>query len=95
MIDHYDAEQSAIDLVVSRFFSTITNKDGKSAMPHRYFCAEGVIVETCEESPSVCSLADFIAPRHILLIDGELEDFSEEELWERTDISGSVAQRLC
>lgn len=29
MIDSYDAEKLAIDLVVSTFFSTFTHKDGK------------------------------------------------------------------
>lgn len=97
MIDHYDAEKPAIDLVVNSFFSTFNNKDGKSVNLDclaDIFVPGGVVVRTCGELPSVQNLADFIAPRHRLLNNGELEEFSEEELWERTDIFGSVAQRL-
>ncbi len=59
------------------------------------FMPNGVIVKTCGEPPAVFNLADFVAPGDVLLNGGELEDFSEEELWERTDIFGSVAHRLC
>ena len=98
MTDNNKAEKNAIDFVVKRFFSTFSNKDGKSANLQcltDIFVPGGVTVKTCGEPPSVCGVADFIAPRHKLLNDGELEDFSEEELWERTDIFGSIAQRIC
>ncbi len=98
MIDHYDAEKSAIGHVVSSFYSTFNNRDGKSVNLEcltDIFVPGGVVVRTCGDPPSVCNLADFIAPRHRISNNGELEEFSEEELWEKTDIFGSVAQRLC
>lgn len=98
MCDDNEADKLAIDLVVSGFFSAFNNKDGKSVdlqCLNDIFVPGGVTVKTCGEPPSVCSLADFVASRHKLLNDGELDDFSEEELWERTDIFGSIAQRLC
>lgn len=97
MTDHYDTEKLAIDIVVSSFFSTFNNKEGQSVDLEclaDIFLPGGVVVRTCGEPPSVHNLAEFIAPRHRLLNNGELEEFSEEELWERTDIFGSVAQRL-
>lgn len=83
---------------MSRFFSTFNNKNGKQAdldSLAEIFVAGGLIVKTCGESPSVCNLAEFIAPRRALLNGGDLQEFSEEETWERTDIFGGVAQRLC
>ncbi|MGI9202922.1 MAG: DUF4440 domain-containing protein [Woeseiaceae bacterium] len=97
MTGHHDAEKSAIDLVVSRFFSAFTNVNGKCVNLDGLtdiFLAGAVIIKTCGEPISVYSLAEFVAPRKKLLNGGELEGFSEKELWERTDIFGSVAQRL-
>lgn len=98
MTSHHDAEKSAIDLVVSRFFSAFTNVNGRCVNLDGLtdiFLPGAVIIKTCGGPISVYSLAEFIAPRKELLNGGELEEFSEEELWERTGIFGSVAQRLC
>jgi len=98
IIKHYDAEKSDIDHVVKRFFSTFNNVNGISvnlASLTDIFMAGAVIVKTCGETPFVADLPDFIAPRQKLLNDGDLECFSEEELWERTDIFGGIAQRIC
>jgi hypothetical protein len=93
----FDANKRAIDSVVARFFAVFTNKNGKTpnlvelksiCLPH---C---MVVKTCGESPVVYDLSGFIAPRKKLLNDGELVEFSEEELWERTDIFGNIAQRF-
>jgi hypothetical protein len=97
-ISHDDANKAAIDQVVSILFSSFDNRHGKTAdldSLSDIFLPNGVIVKTCGEPPTICNLADFIAPRESLLNGGELEDFSEEEIWERTDIFGSVAQRFC
>jgi hypothetical protein len=98
MIERYDAEKSAIDDVAKKFFSAFTNANGKRVNLDGLtdiFLPGAVIIRTCGEPFSVYSLAEFIAPRKELLTGGELEAFSEEELWEKTDIFGSVAQRLC
>ena len=97
-INNYETEKSAIDQVVNRFFSAFNNKNGRQAdldSLSDIFVADGLIVKTCGGSPSVCNLAEFIAPRRELLNGGDLKNFSEQEVWERTDIFGSVAQRLC
>lgn len=98
MTSHRDAEKFAIDLVVSRFFAAFTNVNGKCVSLDGLsdiFLPGAAIVKTCGERISVAGLAEFIAPREKLLNGGKLEEFFEEELWERTDIFGSVAQRLC
>ena len=98
MIEHYDAEKSAIDHLVSRFFSAFTNVNGTCVNLDGLtdiFLSGAVIIKTCGEPISLDSLAEFIEPRKKLLNGGELEEFSEEELWERTDIFGGIAQRMC
>jgi hypothetical protein len=97
-ISHDDTNKAAIDQIVSTLFSSFNNRNGKLADLNSLsdiFLPNGAIVKTCGEPPTVLNLADFVAPRDILLNGGELEDFSEEEIWERTDIFGSVAQRFC
>ena len=83
---------------MSRFLSAFTNVNGKRVSLDglsEIFLPGAVIVKTCGEPISIDSLAEFIAPREKLLNGGRLEEFFEEELWERTDVFGSVAQRLC
>jgi len=69
----------------------LANLDGLTDI----FMPNGVIVKTCGEPPAVFDVTEFVSSRDALLNRGELEDFSEEEIWERTDIFGSVAQRFC
>jgi hypothetical protein len=90
-------DKVAIDQLATRFYSLFTNRDGASpnvAGIHDLFIAEGVIVKTCGELPVVYDLKGFIEPRERLLRDGELAEFGEEEVWERTSIMGYVAQRF-
>jgi len=97
-ISHDDANKAAIDQVVSTLFSSFNNRHGNLADLDRLseiFLPNGVIVKTCGEPPTVFNLVDFVAPRELLLNGGDLKDFSEEEIWERTDIFGGVAQRFC
>lgn len=93
-----DADKTAIDRVVSCLFACFDNKGGKIAnlggLPD-IFMPDGVVVKTCGEPPAALNLAEFVAPRDALLNGGDLVDFSEQELWEKTDVFGSVAHRLC
>ena len=98
MSNRYDTEKLAIDGVVNRFFSAFNNKNGRSAdlgSLADIFMEGAVIIKTCGSPISVHSLTEFMMPRRKLLNGGQLEEFSEEELWERTDIFGNVAQRFC
>lgn len=90
-------DKAAIDQLTKRFYSLFTNRDGTApnvAGIHELFIAEGVIVKTCGELPVVYDLEGFIEPRELLLRDGELVEFEEEEVRERTLIMGYVAQRF-
>jgi hypothetical protein len=90
-------DKAAIDGVVRRFYSLFTNRNGtlpNLAAIHELFIRDGVIVKTCGEIPVVYDLAGFIEPRERLLRDGELLEFEEEEVRERTSIMGYVAQRF-
>ncbi|MDQ6931163.1 MAG: DUF4440 domain-containing protein [Candidatus Eremiobacteraeota bacterium] len=90
-------DKAAIDRVTKCFYSLFTNRGGTAANVARInelFIAKGVIVKTCGELPVVYDLNGFIEPRERLLRDGELVEFEEEEVRERTSIMGYVAQRL-
>jgi len=91
------SDKKAIDNLTRQFFSIFTNRDG--AVPgfgiiNDLFIPEGLIVKAFGPSPEVCSLDDFIEPRRVMLTDGTLTDFAEEETDEVTRILGNVAQRL-
>ena len=92
------AEKRAIDTVVSQFFAAFNNVDNKEvdlSNLRALFVPGAVIVKICGSPPVVYSLDEFIAPRQKLLVDGELVNFSEAEMWGDTIIFGSIAQRFC
>ncbi|MER7500552.1 GNAT family protein [Nonomuraea pusilla] len=90
-------DKGEIDALTSAFFGLFANADG--ARPdcfgvHRLFVPGGIVVQGGPR-PQVYDLDGFAEPRQRLLTSGELTGFAEEETWERTDIFGDVAQRLC
>lgn len=98
MPDDQESEKRQIDDVTRQLFASFDNRGGKAVRLenlHGLFVPECVIVKTCGTSPTVYSLAEFIEPRQKLLNGGQLLEFSEEEIWERTAIFGNIAQRLC
>jgi hypothetical protein len=97
-IGNHVSAKAAIDQVVSTFFSAFNNKDNHVAdleCLNEIFTINGCLSKTCGEPVSTSTLVDFVAARHLLLNGGYLQQFSEREIWERTDIFGSVAHRLC
>lgn len=90
-------DKAVIDQLTTRFYALFTTRNGTSAKVeqiHELFIPEGVIVKTCGEVPVVYDLQGFVEPRVRLLRNGELIEFEEHELRERTSIMGYVAQRL-
>lgn len=90
--------KALLDGLVIRFFSLFTNTDGR--MPdlqaiHELVIPEGIIIKNVGGKTEIFSVTSFIEPRQKILTDGTLTDFREEEISETTDISGSVAHRLC
>jgi hypothetical protein len=90
-------DKAAIDDLTKRFYGLFTNRGGIApnvAGIYELFIPEGTIVKTCGDVPVVYDLAGFVEPRERLLRDGELVEFEEYEVRERTSIMGNVAQRF-
>ncbi len=90
-------DKAEIDEITKRFYALFTNREGivpNVAGIHELFITEGLIVKTCGNRPEVYDLRAFVEPRERLLRGGELTDFEEEEVRERTSIMGYVAQRF-
>jgi hypothetical protein len=91
-------DRQAIDALTRAFFGVFSNRDGKRPgldVLYELCLPEAVIVKTCADAPTIYNLREFIEPRARLLNEGSLREFFEEELAERTDIFGNVAQRFC
>lgn len=91
-----DADKEAIDALVTDFFSAFNSTDGGPADVRRIYALAvplAVFTKAVGSTPESCTLGGFVEPRHALLNNGTLTDFSETELSERTEISGNVAQR--
>lgn len=91
-------DKQAIDALTIAFFGLFSNRDGKRSelgVLYELCLREAVIIKTCAEAPTIYNLREFIEPRARLLNEGSLREFFEEELAERTEIFGNVAQRFC
>lgn len=90
-------DKRAIDAVVRAFFAVFDNRRGRRPtleVLHDLCVARCVIVKATTDGPVLYDLPGFIAPRAQLLTGGELVDFHEEEVWNRTDVFGGIGQRL-
>jgi hypothetical protein len=93
-----NGDKDAIDALTKSFFGVFSNRGGRVPPLDALYglcLPEAIVLKACDEAPTVYSLREFIEPRARLLGGGQLEDFFEEELAERTDIFGNVAQRFC
>ena len=87
-----------IDDLTRRFFDVFTtDADGKVNLDviHDLFIPQGLIVKNVGPNPEIYNLQQFIEPRARMFEEGRLVDFVEEELSERTEIFGNIAQRFC
>ena len=89
-------DKADIDALVIAFFNAFTEKGEPVSLDViRQICIPQVlIVRNCGETHEVFDLESFIEPRERMFADGVLKDFSEEELAEKTEIFGNVAQRF-
>ena len=88
------ADHIAIDQLIETFFSVFDNRQGRAVDLNRLnelFVPQGIVLKTCGDLPVVNSLEAFIAPRRTLLGGGDLQDFSEVEVWSRTEVFGDIA----
>ena len=89
--------EAQIDALVAAFFRVFNNVGGRRAdlsVLHALFTGRALIVKASEPAPVIYDLDEFIAPRDLLLNDGSVVDFMEEEVSGRTAIFGRIAQRL-
>jgi len=90
-------DKQAIDEVAAAFFNAFGNRDG--AFPdvdslYRLFIPEALIVKNVGGIPEIYDVVGFVEPRRVLLTGGSLINFSEEEIFERTEIFGNIAHRF-
>lgn len=91
-------DKAAIDALVTDFFAVFDNRGGKRPafeVLHQLFIAEALVIKNAGDMPEIYTLTQFIMPREKLLTGGELAEFFEQELTERTDVFGNIAQRFC
>ena len=92
-----DSDKAEIDRLIADFFSVFCNQGG--AVPrlerlHRMFIPEGRIIKNVGPGTEIFTVEEFISPRERILADGTLREFMEEEVSNRTDICGNIAQRI-
>jgi hypothetical protein len=88
--------KAEIDRLTDSFFALFCNRDGAPELDRIFdlFVPDGLIAKCTSADPEISTLREFIAPRHELLTNGSLTDFSESETSERTAIFGNIAHRI-
>ncbi len=89
-------DKKEIDQVITHFFSVFNNKVSSAQdwdMLYRICIPRTMIIKKSGTDENVYGLDDFIAPRRIILTDGTLTGFEEQETSEETFITGNLAQR--
>lgn len=92
-----EPDEQAIDELAAQFFSAFTNRGGTAPGIDRLyhlFTGNARILTTAGPAAQTFDLAGFIEPRRVILTDGSLVDFCEEEVSARTEIFGSIAHRF-
>lgn len=90
-------DRAQIDELTSAFFNVFSREDGANvslAPIYQMFIPEASIVKGGAGATEVYSLATFIEPREKLLNGEALTSFREEEISGRTEVFGSIAQRV-
>lgn len=91
-----DNNQIKIDAITAKFFNAFTNANGKKPNVNgirEYFLPEGILINNTLGMNKVYNLEGFIETREQILSSGNLTEFSEEEVLEKTEINNTVAQR--
>lgn len=91
------ADQTALDKITSHFYSLFSNVDGeipKLDLINDMFIPKGMIINTTTDNQEIYDLQSFIKPRALWLTNGELTNFNEKEIYAKTQIHASLAQRL-
>jgi hypothetical protein len=91
-------DKADVDELVRRFFRAFDNRGG--VVPdleslRDLFVPGALISKNVGTTPELFGVDGFIEPRRVLLTTGDLVEFEEHELAERTEIFGNIAQRFC
>lgn len=89
--------KAELDGLMRAFLGAFTNTGGSPAhldVVRDVFIPQGTIIKNIGAEPVVHDLDAFIEPRRKILSDGTLTEFSEWEVAERTEISGTIAHRF-
>jgi len=89
-------EDASLDSFIARFFGAFDNRDGH--VPTRaeidaLFIKNAVILQRVGDKTAVMSVAEFADPRVALLTSGRLQDFSEWETANTTQMFSNFAIR--
>ena len=93
----YAVDKFHLDQLIHSFFKVFTNTQNtlpEVAMIYRLCIPEAVVIKNSGPQPEVNNLDQFVEPRYQILTDGILTEFREEEVAEKTQIFGNIAQRF-
>lgn len=90
------SDKRAIDDVTETFFRAFDNREGSPNVDSLYelFAPHATIIKAVGGIAESYDVRSFVEPRRTILTDGSIRDFCEEEVSERTDIFGNIAQRF-
>ena len=87
------SDVAAISDLVRCFFAAFTSGDradsGIDAL-RAAMLPDAIVVRTCGQTPTVYEVESFLAPRHRLLTDGSLTEFTEQAGRGRIDVFGDI-----
>ena len=90
------SDKRALDDVTAAFFGAFDNRQGPPDVDVLYdlFVPRAIIARNVGAIAEFYDVRSFVEPRRALLTEASLRDFCEEEISERTDIFGNIAQRF-
>lgn len=90
--------KSEIDALTRKFFDLFTNTNSSTPQLDNIFSLcipEALIIKNITGHPEIYTLQQFIDSRRVILTNGTLTNFHEEETSEHTEIFGNIAHRFC
>lgn len=94
----YFEDKEVIDKLVKEFFNLFCNDNEKVVNLnniYNIFIPNGMVIKNIDNNLEIYNLPQFILPRQEMFENKTLVEFSEKEIFEKTDIFGNIAQRFC
>ena len=86
-----------LERLSSEFFRAVSFENGE-APPYdvirELFIEQGLLIKNTGATPEISTIEQFIEPRQAMVDAGDLTRFSEAELYQTTELFGSVAHRF-